>query len=428
MEIVRVTTDPPDDDFSSEKLEQVAISLADEREKRERAKTPWRSLAFFVDEIEEHKNDPWISLRLVDDEIVRLRVGAMVVLVGGPGSGKSTLVANLLYQHAAEVGVAIMQSIELPGMEFTARTIGLRCDESWIGVLTGAVALDEMRRVTALDRFVVLERDLATLGNLRLTIEAMRKAFPGLPILIAVDYVQILENEREQRGGDREERLRVSDIVKALDKIARQYSAVIIALSQMSTANAKSARSGDAIGNDAGELAAETSAFNRYATVALSIGKKTDPFEDGSRIVELSIGKWRMGEGDRVLPMREWGRSGKWRVDGPAKTAQVVRDSREEEADKAKQAACELAMTAFAAKASGPVSRDQLISACAGIKFRKTGKVAAIDALLSRDELIEVDRKPSRSKYWLLWTSERAAQAGVERRSEAPFNPLRGGN
>lgn len=425
MEIVHVTIDPPDDNFSPERLEAHVLSLEDERDKRERAKTPWRTLAFFVDEIEQHKHDPWVALRLVDMEIVRLRVGAMVVLVGGPGSGKSTLVANLLYQHAAEVGPAIMQSIELPGMEFTARTIGFRCDESWIGVLTGKVALDEMRRVTALERFVVLERDLATLGNLRLTIEAMVKAFTGQPILIAVDYVQILENERQQRG-EREERLRVSDIVKSLDGIARHYGVVIIALSQMSTANAKAARAGDALGNDAGELAAETSAFNRYATVALSIGKKSEMFEDGSRVVELSIGKWRMGEGDRVLPMREWPRAGKWLVEGPAKPAQEVRDGREADEVAKAQQACELLMIAFADRASAPVTREQLIESCAGVKLRKTGKVAVIGALLSSDKLIETDRKQLRSKYWLLWTPERAAQAGVGRRSD--LSTYGGGN
>lgn len=418
METVRMTHEPPDDDFGPERLEAEVLSLEDERDRRERVKKPWRTLGSFVDDIEAHKNDPWISLRLVDDEIARLRAGALAVLVGGPGSGKSTLAANLLYQHAADVGPAIMQSVELPGVEFTARTIGIKTDESWIGVLTGKVPLDEMRRVTALERFVVLERDLATLANLRLTIEAMAKAFPCQPILIAVDYVQILDNERQTRG-DREERLRVADIVKALDALARTFGVVVIALSQMSTANAKAARAGDALGNDAGELAAETSAFNRYATAALSIGKKSDPFEDGSRIVELSLGKWRMGEGDRVLPMREWGRSGLWRVEGPAKTAQEVRDGRE--ADKAVKShqACELAMIAFAGRSAAPLTREQLIEACGGIKLRKAGKVAVIAALLSRGDLIEVDRKQPKSKYWLLWTLERATQAGVGRRSDA---------
>lgn len=426
MEMLPLSVEPhdPSGDYSPESVEAHVLSLEDEREKRERAKTPWRTLASFVDEIEQHKNDPWVSLRLLDEEIVRLRVGAMAVLVGGPGSGKSTLAANLLYQHAADVGPAIMQSIELPGMEFTARTIGHKCDESWIGVLTGAVPLDEMRRVTALDRFVILERDLATLSNLQLTIEAMAKAFPGQPILTAVDYVQILENERR---GEREERLRVADVVKSLDKLARALGVVVIALSQMSTANAKAARAGDALGNDAGELAAETSAFNRYATVALSLGKKSEPFEDGSKVVELSIGKWRMGEGDRVMTMREWGRSGKWRVEGPTQTAQQVRDGRE--ADKVAKAAqaCELAMVAFAAQAKAPLTREQLIDACGGIKLRKTGKVAALTALLSRGDLVETDRKQARSKYWLVWTSERATQAGVGLRSDLSTYRLGGG-
>lgn len=419
MEIVRVTLEPPDDDFGPERLEAEVLSLEDARAERERAKTPWRTLGSFVDEIEAHKNDPWIALRLGDEEIVRLRVGAMVVLVGGPGSGKSTLAANFLYQHAADVGPVVMQSIELPGMEFTARTIGFRCDESWIGVLTGKVHVDEMRRVTALERFAVLERKLATLGNLRITIEALKKAFPGQPILCAVDYVQIADNERRQRG-DREERLRVADVVEELDELGRSLGVVILALSQMSTANAQKARSGDALGNDAGELAAETSAFNRFATLAMSIGKKSDPFDDGSRVVELSIGKWRMGEGDRVLSMREWGRSGRWRVDGPTMSATQVREGREVEKTQKAQQACELTMLGFAERAESPLTADQLLQACGGIKLRKAGKVAALAALRSRDEIIEVDRRQGRSKYWLLWTPKRALQAGIGRRADRP--------
>lgn len=414
MEIVGMTVEPPDD-FSSEQLEADVIAIENEREKRERAKTPWRSLGSFVDEIEQHKNDPLISLRLADEEITKLRVGAMAVLVGGPGSGKSTLAANLLYQHAADVGPAIMGSIELPGVEFTARTIGIKCDESWIGVLTGKVPVHEMRRVTALDRFVVLERELATIANLRMTAEAMRKTFPGQPILMAVDYVQILDNERERRG-DRDERLRVSDVVKALDALARSLGIVLLALSQMSTANAKAARSGDALGNDAGELAAETSAFNRYATVALSIGKKSDPFEDGSRIVELSLGKWRMGEGDRVVPMREWGRSGVWRVDGPAKTAQQVRESRDAEREQQTRNAVELAMLAAADQAAAPVTRQQIIDAVAGIKLRKAVKTATLASLITSGKLIEVNRRQLRSKYYLVWTPDKAMQAGIAER------------
>lgn len=400
------------DQVTIDQLKADLLSLEDARDKREREKRPWRSLHEHVEEIEAHKNDVWVAIKIGPDEIVRLRAGGMAVLVGGPGSGKSTLAANFLYQHATEEdGVSIMHSAELPGMEFTARAIGMKCDQSWVGVLTGQVAYEEMRRVTDLERFAVLERDWATIANLRLCALAMQARFPGKPVLAAVDYVQILENEQAAGGGGKEERLRIADIVKALDKLARELGIVIIALSQMSTANAKSARAGDAIGNDAGELAAETSAFNRYATVALSIGKKSDPFEDGSRTVELSIGKSRMGGGDLVIPMREWGRSGKWRVDGEARTATQVRDGRDTEKQAVMDQQLENEMFGAAQRSKGPLSRDELMNL---VKGRKNNKRQMVAKLLSNGELVEVAQRAARSRLWAIWTRDRAVSAGMQ--------------
>lgn len=411
--LVEVPSPPsadPDPRYAPEALAADLISLEDEREKRRMAERPWRSLHEHVEEIEHHKHDPWVALRLGSEELLRLRSGAMAVIVGGPGSGKSTLAANLLWQHAAEVGVAIMHSVELPGMEFTARLVGLRTDSSWVEVLTGRVPYEEMQRVTALERFTVLERDFATLANLRRCAEAMAKRHPKLPILVAVDYVQILENERSEGGPRSDERLRIADIVKAIDKLARDLGLVVLALSQMSTANAKAARAGEALGNDAGELAAETSAFNRYATTAMSIGKKSDPFQDGSRTVELSIGKFRMGEGDRVVPMREWGRSGLWRVDGEAKTAQEVRESRDAERAAKVEQALEAQLIGVAQRSTIPLSRDQLMDQVSG---RKANKRTAITKLLASGELVEVAQRAPRSRLWMIWTITRVEQTGL---------------
>jgi hypothetical protein len=402
--------DDQDQDYSIARLMAEVLLYEDARDKRERELRPWRKLAEHVDEIEDHKNDPWIAIRIGEQDIVRLRAGAMAVLVGGPGSGKSTLAANVLYSHALDVGVAIMHSAELPGLEFTARLIGGKCDASWAGVLTGQVPLSEMRRVTALDRFFVLERKWATLANLRACIAAAQAQFPGQPILICVDYVQIIKAEGAAQGG-REERLRVSDIVEALDDIARTTGSVILALSQMSTANAKLARAGEALGNDAGELAAETSAFNRYATVALSIGKKTDPFEDGSRIVELSIGKSRMGEGDKVIPMREWGRSGKWIVEGEAKTAEQVREGRDVEKTAKREKATAAQIVGILTQSNRPLSRNELLETLTGTR---ADKLRLVRQALTQGAICEVSQRAGRSKSWCVWTSEKAGLAGLE--------------
>lgn len=394
-------------------VDELISALLDQEQLAEvaaRTARPWRKLSEHVAEIEAHKNDPWIALRLADGvEIVSLRAGAMAVLVGGPGSGKSTLAANFLYDHATHCGPAIMHSAELPGLEFTARVIGSRCDASWAGVIKGEVQLSEMQRVTANARFFVLEREYATLANLRGAISDAQKEFPGQPVLVCVDYVQILEAEAENKRTD--ERLRVSDIVKSLDKIFRKSGAVGLALSQMSTANAKIARAGEALGNEAGELAAETSAFNRYATVALSIGKKTDQFEDGSRVVELSIGKSRMGQGDRVLPLREWGMTGRWIVEGESKSSEEVRTNRDTEASLKREKATIAIILGAVSNATKPVTRNELIDLLSG---RRADKLRMIREALMRGDICEVVSHGARSKKWNLWTREKAMSNNVE--------------
>lgn len=424
MEIVRMSIEPrdPTDPHSPEAVEAHVLRIEDEREKRERAKTPWFTWTQIVDEIKAHKNDPTVAIRLLDTDLVRVLVGAMIVLAGGPGSGKSTLASNVLLQHAIEVGPALAVSIELPMREFGARTIGLTHDASWIGALTGEVSDDAMDRFveripraeSGLPRYLVLDRKRANLANLKLAVDALKKAWPGLPILVAVDYVQILKNENGPKRVDNE-RLRVADLIEELDEMAREMGFVVIALSQMSAANSKIARSGEAIGVDGGaELAAETTAFNRFATVGLSIGARSPRCEDGSEVVELSVGKFRMGQGDGVWPMRTWGRSGKWRVDGPFRPAQEVRDSRDAEKAAKKEKKDDNALVGIVARSSRPMTQNEI---CDEVGGNKSKCIARIKRQIADKTLCYVGRRAPTGRKgavtWMIWTPEKARSSGI---------------
>lgn len=373
------------------------------------AKRPiaWRRAPDLVDEIWSRKDDPWVGLTLGGDELCRVRAGGMVVVIGGSGSGKSSLVSNLLLEHARSIGPAIALSIELPADELAARIAGIRCDASWEDVLRGQIRREFLVDALAMPRLFVLERKSATIENLGPCIDAAKKEYPGQPILVAVDYAQLISSK------EREVRLRVTDAFQRIDDVLREQRVVGIAVSQMGRAGAKLARDGERIGVDASDLGAESAAIERFATATFTIGLKGEPRQDGSQNVELSLGKGRMSGGDAVFPMSYWGRSGLWRVAGEAKQAATVREERDVAKENDKNRSIENQLVGTAQRATEPQSRDVLqASVHLG---NKTAKSAAIVRLIASGELVEVARKGARSRYWQVWTPDRVnATPGIK--------------
>jgi KaiC/GvpD/RAD55 family RecA-like ATPase len=368
----------------------------------------WHRSAAIVETILRHADEPWVSLRLgldvTDDaEIVAVRAGGIVVVMGPTGGGKTSLVAGMLIAHARDRGPVVVLSRELPMDELGARMIGMQCDASWVDVLKGRVLRDEMERVLS-PRLFVLDRRSATLEALRGAIEAAQAEYPGEPVLVAVDYLQIIASM------ERDARAKVADVVAQIDEIARHYRVATLAISQMSRVSSRAARAGEAVGADSTDGGAESAAIERVATVTLSIGSSGPEREDGTRAVDLSIGKGRMTGGDRVLPMSYCGRSGRWRLTGAARPAAEVKAEREGQRDNAKQRAAELAIMAAAERATEPQAREDLsaVASC-GKGIRR----AAVAALLSRGELVEVACKNPRSRAWKVWTKARADAEGI---------------
>lgn len=399
MEAMRVTET---EDYSAGRLRADVIAMESAR--------PWKRGPQLPAAIKARKNDPWVTLKLADDPLARVRAGATVVLIGGSGSGKSSLTLGFLVQHARNTGPAIMLSIELPEEEAAARVVGMQCDASWEDALTGKVADSELDRVLDLPRLYVLDRRRATIKNLEACVDAAAAEYPGEPILVAIDYAQLLESK------EREVRMRVADAFQQIDDCAREKRFVALALSQMSRASAQRARRGEAIGADSADLGAETAAIERFATLTMSIGMANER-EDGSCAVELSIGKTRMSKGDRVFPMSYWGRTGLWRVAGEAKKADEVRETRATEKNAKEDRTIEAALLTIAAQSPGPISRADLKRQIAGNSTRKT---AAVHRLLQKTKegyapLVEVQRRAKGAKKndWMVWTPERARAAGI---------------
>jgi replicative DNA helicase len=364
-----------------------------------------------VDAILAHAGDPWLTLELAGGEIASVRAGALVVVMGPTGAGKSSLVAGIVVRHARRAGPAIYLSRELPADELGARIVGMQCDASWPEVLRGQIAREHMAKALDLPRLVIIERDDATLAALCSELRAARVSHPDSPVLAAVDYAQIIGE-----AGD-DQRVRVSDTMAQIDRLAREHSAVVLVVSQMSRANARSARAGESVGAETTDGGAESAAIERYASLTLTIGCLGPVADDGSQAAQISIGKYRMGSGDRVLPMRYEGRSGRWRVDGEARPAAEVRaESRANREDSALRVAVG-AVRDTATRAPEPLTREDLVRR-AGVKA-EIGR-SAIARLLANGELVEVQQRKPRSRAWKLWVPTRAAEAGIPLATAVP--------
>ncbi|MDQ3298948.1 MAG: AAA family ATPase [Myxococcota bacterium] len=359
----------------------------------------WHRCPDLVEAIMSRAREQWVALMLGDVEIVRSRPGGIVVIMGPTGAGKTSFVACLLISHARAGGVVIVLSRELPADELGARAIGVQCDAGWVEVLVGKVARQEMERALDLPTMIVLDRQHATLARLVEAIEAMRAEYPDAPMMVAIDYVQILES------GERDTRAKVADIIAQIDEIARAHRVVVLAISQMSRAAARAARNGESMGADSTDGGAESAAIERAATVTLSIGSSGPEREDGTKAVDLSIGKGRMTGGDRVIPMSYCGRSGRWRVTGDARPAAEVKAERETARTERAVAAASLAITSLLAKASEPMSRRDIRSRIGGTDatIRR-----AVRFLIDDPESGVVEVEPRTRNAYPVWTRERA--------------------
>ncbi|MDQ3366646.1 MAG: AAA family ATPase [Myxococcota bacterium] len=349
-------------------------------------------------------SEPMTTLTLGDDEIVTVRAGGIVVAMGPTGAGKTSLIAGMLVAHARDHGPVVVLSRELPADELAARMIGMQCDASWLDVLTGQVPRDQMDHALALPRMYVLDRREATLAALVETIQVAKAEHAGAPVLVAVDYVQILES------GERDARAKVADVMAQIDDIARAYRAVVIAISQMSRASSRAARNGESVGADSTDGGAESAAIERYATATLSIGQAGPDRDDGTRAIDLSIGKGRMTGGDRVIPMSYCGRSGRWRVAGESRPAGEVKAERASSRDATRVGVLVLAIPGALEMAAEPMSRRDVRGA---LGARDEHVRAAVEQLLGEPESGVVEVGPRRGGSYRLWIRTRAEAAGL---------------
>lgn len=341
-------------------------------------------------QIEEFSTRPWVPFVVGGETIDELPLGESLFLMGATGAGKTTLALAMAAHHAQHTGPVIIFSLELMAATIGARLGAMITHESWSDTLRGPATKAACAALVQLPRLCFLDRKRANFDSLRRTVVEVRGQFPDEPIMALVDYAQLLKSS--QRSGS-DLRMRVADAIGELREIIQDEHLLGLVLSQMSRDNARAARKGERKGLETADGGAESAAIEQAAAITLSLGRAGELQADGSRSVELNVGKARYGGGDRVIELKQWGASGLTRVvrDEPAsKVREREEHEREERAEAATKESLsrdeELAMAAMDVSA-GPVTRNQL---CTMAALRKTSGLRAIASLIRTGALVDL--------------------------------------
>ncbi len=355
------------------------------------------------------------------EPVAELQPGESAFLMGPTGGGKSTLALGILCNHAEHNGPAILVSRELSAAAAAARAGALLADVPWSDVLGKSPSSGErfqeqaFARLRELPRFFMLAGEHTSLADIKRAISSVRGRFPGQPIMLAVDYLQIMEAER----GGHDIRQNISSIVEALRRLVAKELVVGLMISQMSRSTSRLARAGELVGRDAADAGAESAAIERSAAVTLTIGEVSEPDAEGWRDVVLSRGKSRYGGGDTVFTLRQRGASGTTFVKGAA-SGQEVRQARASRREDAKQQQMRSAVMEAVRDAAKPLFKAEIRAA---LSKNRGGCNSAIAALVESGELVEVPSgEAARTRNPRFWDRERAAGLRAPNPSGSPPN------
>jgi replicative DNA helicase len=239
-----------------------------------------------------------------------LQPGKLIVLLGAPGSGKTTL-ANQIAEHSANAGrpVFYMTSEDTPGM-LLAKTLARVYNLPYNAVLGGykaaeaeiSAALEQVRTRQSAQRLAYLH-DMGglTLEQIQERASAHFKRYAeaeqGGPGLLVIDYLQRLARSLRRSGGRAEElRAAVTDLTEQLRAVAMELDCTVLALSSQN-------RGG--YGNGNALASAKESGDVEYTAdviLALAAPDKTQAGSD-HKPMHLTLVKNRLGESEKTLSL-----------------------------------------------------------------------------------------------------------------------------
>lgn len=328
---------------------------------------------------------PHIPLTLGGGCFADLYEGGVCVLMGATGSGKTTMALALALEHAKKRGPVLYASYEVDRQRTAARVAGMLRLRSWSAALCSPHEIAE-----GIDRDFPAEHERFRLlddkPDLRLvesTVRDLRDEFPGQPVLVVFDQLQNMPlpvGDGSKRPEDA--------LVEELRIFVNKHRLYAIEVSQVSRNNGVAIARGDKIGRAAADAGAGSSEIERAAEVTLTLGESTDAIGDDGQPYKnqlVSVGKNRLGDGDKVVECHTWPATGTYRVGEPRATHQVLAEANTKRAEKARSEA-DMRVRGAARKLAKPVTKTELAKAAGG----KAAHVReAIERLIEAGELVE---------------------------------------
>lgn len=391
-------------DFAKAKLAALAAEQSDaafaardaEPEPPPKAKPRWsRTMAAIAEEVIQLGKQPlWRWGFPTLDREAPVPVGSLVYVLGATGRGKSSFLAQVATNHAANTGPVLVVSAELTAAIMGARVAAQTGIDSWINVVTGKVEPDLVRLALDIPRMRMADGVGASwAADLRAEIVAIQAEHPGEQLLVALDYLQLLRME------GREIRERVLGASAILRELAKEFGLIVLAIAKMGRAASKAARDGTAVGIDGTEGGAEAG-IELDAIVQLSLGamKPEDAADPkGPQIVDVSINKTRFGAADTVVPFRFRGALGVFEdmdqaVPAADRRAEAA-DQKKVEREAAKLVRNEGRVLDHLEQATAPLTCNEVAGPLdkGGVGGTKADNLRAIEALVTSGRAVRIE-------------------------------------
>ncbi len=176
----------------------------------------------------------------LDDAIMGLNKGDLILIAARPGMGKTSIALNIAMHVGKHSGAAVaVFSLEMSKEQLVSRLLSGESLVDGQKLHTGELSADEWRRVTAAAS-TLSSADIRVDDNPSLSVADMNAQCRRIDKLglVVIDYLQLMQSSGSGRSYASESRTQVvSDISRMLKIMAKELNVPVICLSQLSRAN-----------------------------------------------------------------------------------------------------------------------------------------------------------------------------------------------
>ena len=199
-----------------------------------------------VDELEEMKKDANkysgvpTGLNSLDSKIGGWHNSNLIIIAARPGMGKTSLVLTLARNAAIDFGMPVaLFSLEMSAKELAYRLFAIESGINSERITRGQLdetewiqLMDKIRTIENNDNLIIDDTPALSVFDLRAKARRLQSKY-GIKLII-VDYLQLMQGQREgeKTKGNREQE--ISYISRSLKALAKELKVPVIALSQLS--------------------------------------------------------------------------------------------------------------------------------------------------------------------------------------------------